>query len=138
AMPRHRGWSSYGANLWVTGYTTGKVKREELPATVDGFADPKWKGRLSIEATDNDWMYGVSSFMGEPRGREFLQKLAAVKPEMRKGHILVAQLLAAGELSVCLTIYSGNADSIKDKGGPIESVAVETLFRRAQAMALDY
>jgi len=112
------------------------VKREELPATVDGFADPKWKGRLSIEATDNDWMYGVSSFMGEERGREFFQKLAALKPEMRKGHILVAQLLAAGELSVCLTIYSGNADSIKAKGGPIDWVAVEPLVGRPQAIAL--
>ena len=25
-----------------------------MPATIDGFADPKWKGRLSIDATDND------------------------------------------------------------------------------------
>jgi iron(III) transport system substrate-binding protein len=136
AIPPHRRWFSDRANLWVTGYNTGKVKREELPATVDGFADPKWKGRLSIEATDNDWMYGVSSFMGEERGREFFQKLAALKPEMRKGHILVAQLLAAGELSVCLTIYSGNADSIKAKGGPIDWVAVEPLVGRPQAIAL--
>jgi iron(III) transport system substrate-binding protein len=55
---------------------------------------------------------------------------------MRKGHILVAQLLAAGELSVCLTIYSGNADSIKAKGGPIDWVAVEPLVGRPQAIAL--
>lgn len=136
AIPPHRRWFSDRANLWVAGYNTGKVKREELPATLDGFADPKWKGRLSIEATDNDWMYGVSSFMGEERGREFFQKLAALKPEMRKGHILVAQLLAAGELSVCLTIYSGNADSIKAKGGPIDWVAVEPLVGRPQAIAL--
>jgi iron(III) transport system substrate-binding protein len=49
---------------------------------------------------------------------------------------LVAQLLAAGELSVCLTIYSGNADSIKAKGGPIDWVAVEPLVGRPQAIAL--
>ena len=70
AVPPHRRWFSDRANLWVTGYNTGKVKREELPVTVDGFIDPKWRGRLSIEATDNDWMYGVSSFMGEARGRD--------------------------------------------------------------------
>ena len=74
--------------------------------------------------------------MGEARGREFFRKLAALKPEMRKGHILVAQLVAAGELSVCLTIYSGNADSIKAKGGPIDWVAVEPLVGRPQAIAL--
>jgi iron(III) transport system substrate-binding protein len=136
AIPSHRRWASDRANLWVTGYNTGKVKRDELPASIDGFADPKWKGRLSIEATDDDWMYGVTQFMGEERGREFFRRLAAQKPEMRKGHILVAQLVAAGELAVCLTIYSGNADSIKAKGGPIDWVAVEPLVGRPQALAL--
>jgi iron(III) transport system substrate-binding protein len=136
AIPSHRRWASDRANLWVTGYNTGKVKRDELPVSIDGFADPKWKGRLSIEATDDDWMYGVTQFMGEERGREFFRRLAAQKPEMRKGHILVAQLVAAGELAVCLTVYSGNADSIKAKGGPIDWVAVEPLVGRPQALAL--
>ena len=35
-----------------------------------------------------------------------------------------------------LTIYSGNADSIKAKGGPIDWVAVEPLVGRPQAIAL--
>ena len=136
AIPSHRRWFSDRANLWVTGYNTTKVKRDELPAAVEGFAEPKWKGRLSIEATDNDWMYGVVNFMGEQRGLDFFRKLATLKPEMRKGHILVAQLVAAGELPVCLTIYSGNADSIKAKGGPIDWAVVEPLVGRPQAVAL--
>src|SRR5256885_9001659 len=31
AIPPHRRWASDRANLWVAGYNTGKVKREELP-----------------------------------------------------------------------------------------------------------
>ena len=136
AIPPHRRWFSDRANLWVTGYNTGKVKREEIPAAMEGFADPKWKGRLALEATDSDWMYGVIDFMGEERGLDFFRRLAASKPDMRKGHILVAQLLAAGELSVSLTVYSGNADSIKSKGGPIDWIAVEPLVGRPQAVAV--
>ncbi len=136
ALPPHRRWAGDRANLWVTGYNTGKVERSELPASLDGFADPKWKGRISLEATDNDWMYGVISFLGEERGLDFFRRLSALRPEMRKGHILVAQLVAAGELPVCLTIYSGNADSIKAKGGPIDWVAVEPLVGRPQAIAV--
>jgi iron(III) transport system substrate-binding protein len=136
AIPPHRRWFADRANLWVVGYNTAKIRREELPATLEGFADPRWKGRLSLEATDSDWMYGVITFMGEERGLDFFRRLAALKPEMRKGHILVAQLVAAGELPVCLTIYSGNADSIKTKGGPIDWVAVEPLVGRPQAIAL--
>ena len=136
AVPSHRRWFSDRANLWVTGYNTAKIKREELPGTLEGFADPAWKGRLSLEATDDDWMYGVINYMGEERGREFFRRLSALKPEMRKGHILVAQLVAAGELSVCLTIYSGNGDSIKSKGGPIDWAPIEPLIGRPQALAL--
>src|SRR5262245_11798541 len=136
AKPPHGRWASDRANLWVTGFNTGKVKREDLPTTYDGFADPKWKGRISLEATDADWMYGVINFLGEPAGLDLFRKLSALRPEMRKGHVLVAQLVAAGELTVCLTIYSGNADSIKSKGGPIDWSAVEPLVGRPQAIAL--
>src|SRR5262249_30978214 len=98
AIPNPWRWVSGRAKIWVVGYHTCKAKREELPATLEGFADPRWKGRLALEATDSDWMYGVVSFMGEARGLDFFRRLAALKPEMRKGHILVAQLVAAGEL----------------------------------------
>src|SRR5260370_23904162 len=58
AIPSHRRWFSDRANLWVTGYNTAKVKREELPGTLAGFADPTWKGGLSLEPTPNDCIYG--------------------------------------------------------------------------------
>ena len=136
AIPTHRRWLGDRANLWVVGYNTDKVKREEVPAALEGFADPRWNGRLALEATDSDWMYGVVTFMGETRGLELFRRLAGLKPQTRKGHVLVAQLVAAGELPLCLTIYSGNADSIKAKGGPIDWAAVEPLVGRPQAIAL--
>jgi iron(III) transport system substrate-binding protein len=136
AKPTHRRWASDRANLWVTGFNTGKVKRDELPAGYEGFIEPKWKGRIALEATDADWMYGVISDAGEAQGIDLFRRLAALRPEMRKGHILVAQLVAAGELTVCLTVYSGNADSIKSKGGPIDWAVVEPLVGRPQALAV--
>ena len=41
AIPPHRRWLGDRANLWVVGYNTDKVKREELPATLEGFAEAK-------------------------------------------------------------------------------------------------
>src|SRR5262249_48337348 len=79
AIPGHRRWFADRANLWVVGYNTGKVRREELPATLEGFADPRWSGRLALEATDSDWMYGVVNFMGQERGLAFFRKLAAAQ-----------------------------------------------------------
>ena len=136
AIPAHRRWLGDRANLWVTGYNTGRIKPADLPESLEGFSDPKWQGRLALEATDSDWMYGLVKFMGEERGLGFFRRLAQLRPEMRKGHILVAQLVAAGELTVSPTIYSGNAESIRRKGGPIDWLAIEPLVGRPQAIAL--
>ena len=43
AVPAHRKWVSDRVNLFVVGYNTAKVKREDIPATYEGFLDPKWK-----------------------------------------------------------------------------------------------
>ena len=99
------------------------MKREDIPKTYDSFADPKWRGRIGIESTDQDWMYAVIQFLGEERGMDMFRKLSALKPDMRLGHALLAELIAAGEVPVGLTVYSGNADSLKKKGAPIDWIA---------------
>jgi iron(III) transport system substrate-binding protein len=136
AIAPHRKWVSDRVNLFVVGFNTAKIKRADLPSTYEGFADPKWKGKLGIEATDQEWLGAIIKYWGEERGMAFLKKLAANKPDLRKGHILLAQLIAAGEIPVGLTAYSGNVDSIKQKGGPIDWVPVEPLVGRPQGLAL--
>jgi iron(III) transport system substrate-binding protein len=136
ALPAHHKWTSARANLWVVAFNTNKVKREEIPSSYEGFADPKWQGKIGIESTDQDWMYAVVQYLGEQRGMELFRKLAAMKPDMRLGHALLAQLIAAGEIPVGLTVYSGNADSVKKKGGPVDWVAVEPIVGRPQAASV--
>jgi iron(III) transport system substrate-binding protein len=136
AVPKHRRWYSDRANLWVVAFNTNKVKKEDIPKTYEGFADPKWKGRIAIESSDQDWMYAVIRFMGDKPGMEYFRKLSALRPDMRAGHALLAQLIAAGELQVGLTVYSGNADSIKKRGGPIDWVPAEPIVGRPQGIGV--
>ena len=83
-------------------------------------------------------MYGVVEFMGEARGLDFFRRLAALKPEMRKGHILAEQLVAAGELPACPTVYSGNAESIEEKGGPTPAAKDERFLAWLVAPAASF
>jgi iron(III) transport system substrate-binding protein len=55
---------------------------------------------------------------------------------VRKGHILLAQLVASGEIPVGLTIYNSNAESLKRKGAPIDWIPVEPVVARAQGIAV--
>jgi len=136
AVPAHKLWLPDRMNYFVVGYNTDKVKRSEIPATYEGFLDPKWKGRIGIEATDQEWMATLVKKWGEQKGMDFFRKLAAMKPDMRKGHILLAKLVAAGEVPVGLTMYNSNIETLKRKGEPIDFVPVQPVAARPQGIAV--
>jgi iron(III) transport system substrate-binding protein len=136
SLPKHGLWAPDRLNFFVVAYNTNKVKLADLPKTYEGFLDPKWKGRLALEATDSEWMAGVVKTWGEPRGMDFMKKLGAMKPEMRKGHVLLAQLIASGEIEVGLTAYHANAQSFKARGAPVDWAPVEPVIARPQGIAV--
>src|SRR2546422_2572713 len=53
-----------------------------------------------------------------------------------KGHILLAELIGAGEIPVGLTVYNSNAESLKRKGAPIDWLPVDPVVARPQGIAL--
>jgi len=55
---------------------------------------------------------------------------------VRKGHVLLAELIAAGEIPVGLTVYNANAESLKRKGAPIDWVPVQPVVARPQGIAV--
>jgi iron(III) transport system substrate-binding protein len=136
AIPPHRTWMPDRMNYFVVGYNTAKVQRSEIPATYEGFLDPKWKGRIGIEATDVEWMAALVKKWGDAKGMDFFRKLAAMKPDMRKGHVLLAELVAAGEVPVGLTMYNSNIESLKKKGAPIDFVPVQPVAARPQGIGV--
>jgi iron(III) transport system substrate-binding protein len=135
-VPSHRMWISDRVDFFVVAFNTAKVRREELPATYEGFLDPKWKGRIGLEATDQEWLAGLAKHWGEKRALEFFRKLAAMRPDVRKGHVLLSEMVVAGEVPVSLTNYASNADSMKRRDKPIDWKPVEPVIGRPQALGL--
>ena len=58
-MPPHREWAATLLSVWVQVYNTNLVTKESLPKTYRDLLDPKWKGKLGIEAKDQDWFASV-------------------------------------------------------------------------------
>jgi iron(III) transport system substrate-binding protein len=135
-VPAHRMWVADRVDFFVVAFNTGKVKREELPKTYEGFLDPKWKGRIGLEATDQEWLAGLAKHWGERRALEFFRGLAAMRPDVRRGHVLLSEMVSAGDVPVSLTNYASNADSMKRRGKPIDWVPVEPVIGRPQALGL--
>ncbi len=135
-FPKHHLWVPDRLNFYVVAYNTNKVRPEEIPKTYEGFLDPKWKGRLTLEANDSEWMGGLVHVWGEKRAMDFFRRLVELKPELRKGHILLMQLIASGEVEVGLAAYYGNAASAKLRGGAVGWAAVDPVIARPQGIGI--
>lgn len=136
AIPGHRTWFPDRMNYFVVGYNTAKVKRSEIPPTYEGFTDPKWKGRIALEASDSEWMATLIKTLPAGKGADLVRKIAALQPGLRKGHVLLASLVAAGDVPVGLAMYNSNVETLKRKGAPIDYVPVQPVVARPQGIGL--
>ncbi|MDB5762995.1 MAG: putative transporter substrate-binding protein [Herminiimonas sp.] len=126
ALPKHHMYASDLQYVVVQAYNTNKVKKEDLPKTYQDLLDPKWKGKLSIEASDNDWLASVISDMGTEKGTQFFKDLVANNTlSVRQGHTLMVSLVAAGEVPLALTVYQYAAEQARKKGAPVDWFAIE-------------
>ena len=128
SVPPHHLWMPTRFNYLVTAFNTTKVKREDIPKTYEGFSDPKWKNLVSVESGDWDWMAAIQKKYGTAKANAFFQTFSAMKPDLRKGHPLLAQLVGAGEVPVSLTTFLSNVISVQRKGSPIDWVPVEPVL----------
>src|SRR5258705_8876425 len=77
AMPSHRAWVPQFLNVFVQAYNTSLVRKEDLPKSYAQLADPKWKGRLGVEASDSEWYCGVLRHVGGERGAKLFRDIVA-------------------------------------------------------------
>jgi iron(III) transport system substrate-binding protein len=123
-------------NFFTIGYNTNLVKPSDVPNSYEDLLDPKWVGRIGIEASDTDWFGSLVRSMGEEKGMAFFRKLAAMKPQMRTGHTLMAELVSSGEIALALDIYNHNAERLKVKGAPIEWKPLKPTFGRPNGVSV--
>jgi iron(III) transport system substrate-binding protein len=128
ALPAHREWAATQLYMFVQSYNTNLVKKEDLPKTYADLLDPKWKGRLSMEASDHEWFAEVIKQLGEDngKGQKFWRDLVAGNGlQLRTGHNLLNNLVGAGEVPLALTVYNSDPMNLKKKGSPIDWFAIE-------------
>lgn len=136
ALPKHRHYAPDRFVFFVMAYNTNLVKPQDVPKSYEDILHPKWAGKIGIEATDVVWLAAVTKAMGEEKGLAYFKKLAAMKPDMRTSHILMAKLVAAGEIPLVLTAYNNNVETLKKEGAPVDWKPLPPAFGRASAIGV--
>jgi iron(III) transport system substrate-binding protein len=137
AIRPHGEWVGTRLNVFVQAYNTKMVKKEDLPKTWEDLKDPKWKGKLGIEAEDSDWLAGVIGEIGEERGTKVFREIVAANGiSVRKGHTLLTQLVASGEVPLALTVYNYKAEQLRGEGAPIDWFTIGNAIARPNGVGV--
>lgn len=138
SVPAHRMWAATLLSVWVQAYNTQVVKKDELPRTWADLLDPKWKGRLGIEAKNQDWFSTIVDVNGGgEKGLRFFADLVArngISP--RTGHTLLTNMVVSGEVPLALTVYNYMPEQAKKKGAPIDWFVLEPAVARSNAVGV--
>jgi ABC-type Fe3+ transport system substrate-binding protein len=137
AVPKHGEWVASRLSLFVQAYNTNLVKKDELPKRYDDLLDPRWKGRLAIEESDEDWFAEVVRALGEEKGLRLFRDMAASNGfSVRRGHSVLAQLVASGEVPFALTVYNFTAEQLKRRGAPLDWLVLSPAVAHANGVAV--
>jgi iron(III) transport system substrate-binding protein len=125
-------------SVFAQAYNTKLVKKEDLPKSFKDLLDPKWKGKLGIEAKEASWLGATVKAMGdEAAGISLFRDIAARNGiSVREGHSLTKNMVVAGEVPLALTVYTYMADQAKREGAPIDWFALEPVIARANAIGI--
>ena len=125
AVPTHKEWIGNSIDMIVQAYNTDEITQADLPKTYHDLLDPKWKGRLGVESTDQHWFAAILEELGHDEGMALFKKIVDTNGiSVRRGHQLLANLVASGEVPLALTAYHYLPAEIKKKGGPIEQFVI--------------
>ena len=94
--------------------------------------------RRSVEADDQAWFGTLLTALGEEQGTKLFNNIVATNGiSARKGHSLLATLVASGEVPLALTVYNWNPEQLKSRGGaPIEGVFIPPVIAQPSTIAL--
>ena len=116
-------WTAGRLGIETIGYNTTLVKAADAPKSFDDAIDPKWKGKLMVEASDVEVMLalGERKYKGdEAKVRDYFSKLVANQPQPQNGHSEGADLLVAGQRALFWGGHGHTLQQKKDAGAPVD------------------
>jgi len=135
AFPRHRHYVADRFNFFTIAYNTNLVKANEVPNTYEDLLNPRFAGRVGLEASDVDWSAPWSSRWARRRGSHSSENSPRRTRNTQRPHA-DGELVASGEIPLAATIYNHNAERLVVKGAPIRWKALKPTFGRPNAIGV--
>jgi iron(III) transport system substrate-binding protein len=113
-------WVAEQKNFLVLAWNPRLAGEAVVPRSYEGLLDPRLKGKITIEAHDSSWMAALIEHWGETKAIPFFSAFGHQVGNMRAGHQIIAEQIAAGSVILSPHIHSNNSEWLKRRGLPIE------------------
>lgn len=96
-------WLGTSGRARVVAYNTDLVDPEQLPGSIWGFTDPRWKGRIGWAPTNGSFQAFVTALRvleGDQRAEEWLRGILANEPRVYRNNVAIVDAVGRGEIHV--------------------------------------
>jgi len=116
-------WIASRLTIFVTAYNTNLISPADAPRTFQDLLDPKWRGRVSIEADNANWLMEVVGMEGRESVETLFRDIAATNGlSVRRGHTLLVNMVASGEVPIGINAYSDHVEQARERGAPVDLI----------------
>lgn len=98
-------WVGVTGRARVIAYNTDRLTEADVPASVLGVTDPRWRGKVGFPPSNASFIAFVSALraqVGDERARQFLEGLKANEARRYDNNVLVLDAVASGEIELGL------------------------------------
>jgi iron(III) transport system substrate-binding protein len=98
-------WVGVTGRARVIDYNTQLVDKSELPDSIWGLTDPKWKGKIGWAPSNGSFQAFITAMRvleGDERTKQWLQGMTANEPVVFSGNSPIVEAIGRGEIEVGL------------------------------------
>jgi iron(III) transport system substrate-binding protein len=116
-------WTATRFNVFLPAWNTNLIRPGEEPRSWEDLADPKYKGKITLEISDSDWYENVTKYWLD-HGRtqqqvDDLWKRIVANSKAAKGHTTMMELLGAGQTPMDAMNYTYITERARQEGAPV-------------------
>ena len=142
-------WTADRLEKFVVAWNTNLVQGADVPKSWSDLANPKWKGKLAMEPTDDDWFAALYEYLqahggknGKPLATSAVDKLfrgIASNSQLIPGHTAESTALAAGQVSIVVSGHAQSLENLMQQKAPLAfSPFIKPVIERPQGVGLTY
>lgn len=129
-------WIATRLNNDYPAINTTKVKPGEVKTWKD-LCDKKYEGKVAVERDQVAIYSALKKVLGESEAKATIGCIAANKPSLRTGNTEMANLLAAGEFWIVLSLHAPAVTPLKyEKNAPVDLVRTTPVITYTQTIGL--